>query len=176
MRSTSTWALAAFALGAFACVPPGKAAADATAAGQTGGLVRPNGSPAPSSPDATMPASLPPPPAPTTLAQRNRLYTLGQGFAGGGIGLMVAGGVFVTLGAVLPCKGTGCKTAKEAETDKTMGDVFVGLGAGGLIAGGVFLAIGIPLWVAGHGQISRQLERGSEEGLYLAPDGFGVRF
>jgi hypothetical protein len=165
MRGTITCAVVAVAFGAGA----------AAAAGQTGGLVRPNGSPAPSSPDASMPPSLPAPPAPTTLAQRNGMYNAGSTLSGVGAGLIIAGAVFIPLGVALPCKGSGCKSATEAQSDKVMGDVFIGTGTAGLIIGGVCLAIGIPLWIAGYGQISRALERG-EGALHFGPGGVGLTF
>jgi hypothetical protein len=123
-----------------------------------------------------MPPSLPPPAAPTTLAQRNSLYNMGTTFTGIGAGLIIGGAVFIPLGVVLPCKDSGCKSASEAKSDKALGDAFIGGGAALLIMGGVALAIGIPLWVAGYGQITHQLEASGGSALFVTRDGVGVRF
>lgn len=163
------------------CIPPGgmrggALSGAASGAGQTGVLVRPGGGPAPSSPNATMPASLPPPAAPTTLAQRNVMFNTGSTLTGVGAGLVIGGAVFTVVGAVVPCKDSGCKSASEAKSDKALGDVFIGVGAAAFVVGGVALAIGIPVWIAGYGQISRQVEAGGGSAWFVAPDGVGVHF
>lgn len=156
------------------CIAPGQKGgfgANAAAA-QTGALVRPGGGPRPSSPDPAMPASLPVPPTQATLAQRNVLYSTGTTFTGVGAGLVIGGAVFVTLGVVLPCKDSACKSTSERNGDKALGDALIGGGVAAFIIGGVCLATGIPMMVVGADQIRTQVQ----SGFYATPDGFGVRF
>jgi hypothetical protein len=135
----------------------------------TGGLARPGGAPPPTSNDATMPTSLPPPPNATAMLPQNSTYKTGSSLTAGGAGLAVAGVTFIILGQVLPCKAgdPGC----DVNTAKSEGNLFTNLGIAGLVIGAVGLAVGIPLLVVGANQV-----RAETSGVSLGPKGLRVVF
>ena len=150
-------------LASLACVPP------AASPGTTAGLVRPGGAPSPSTPDPSMPASLPPPPSATAVGSDNPTYKLGTNFAMAGGALVVAGATFTVLGLVLPCKASDPNC--DPNSNKRVGDLLFDLGIGSLIVGGVALAVGIPLLIVGANQVRQQLEK-----VGFGPKGLRIAF
>ena len=103
-----------------------------------------------------MPASLPPPANAGAMLPQNPTYKLGSSFTGAGLGLGIAGGVFIVLGVVLPCNDASNPNCDVA-SDKKLGDTFVDIGIGGHVVGAVCLAVGIPLLVVGANQVRREM-------------------
>lgn len=166
-----TLLIAIGALASVACIEPPRAPVNANGASQ---LVVAGQSPPPSTADATMPASLPPPLAPQAAIQGNATYRAGNTFIILG-GAAIAGGIaFTVLGVVLPCKlgDSGCTSQSDVASQKSFGDAFIGVGIGAIIVGVISLGVGIPVAIVGANQTKRDL------GYALLVDrrGFGFRF
>lgn len=163
--------LAAAASLSIACIEPARAPVNA---GGTTALVAPGQSPPPSTSDASMPPSFPPPLQPAAAMQGNATYRTGNTFIVLGSAFAAAGIAFTVLGVVLPCKlgDTGCATQADVDSEKSMGNAFVGVGVASIIGGVVLLGIGIPVAIVGANQAKHDL------GYALVVDrrGFGFRF
>jgi len=137
-------------------------------------LVAPGQSPPPTSPDATLPPSMPAPLAASAAMQGNATYRTGSTFIVLG-GSSIGGGiVFAILGVVLPCKlgDQNCSTPDQVQSQKSFADAFLDVGIGAIVLGGVLLAIGIPLAVVGANQARRE----AGYGFFADPHGLGLRF
>ncbi|HEY1957229.1 MAG TPA: hypothetical protein VGH28_16535 [Polyangiaceae bacterium] len=138
-----------------ACIEP----QPVTPANGSSALVAPGQSPPPTTPDARLPASLPPPPAASDLAQSNPTYRTGSRLSILGGALLGAGIALVVVGALIPCKlgDANCPTQGDVDSQNVLVTTFLGVGVGSLIVGGVLLAIGIPVSVIGANQVRHQL-------------------